>query len=54
MKWCRYVTNTGTRTEQFAGVHNGQANAYYDLTFAQRAYPRGARTVYYPRWAIRK
>lgn len=54
IKWCRYLAATGTQANRFAGLHNGQARAYQDLTFAGRAYPRGARYVYYPRWAVRR
>lgn len=51
--WCRYVEKTDTRTKpSFAGLHQGHTKAYQDLMFAGRAYPQGARWVYYPKWGI--
>lgn len=57
MAWARYTVATGTKANRSRGfgtdLHNGQAKAYQDCTFARRAYPRGARVVYYPSWIAR-
>jgi len=50
MKWCRYVSKTGSRTARTN--HAGHAKAHEDLMFAGRAYPRGARVPYYPKWSV--
>lgn len=55
LKWCRYVAGTGTVARGsslwITEVHRGHAKAYEAVMFAGRSYPRGARAVWYPRWA---
>jgi hypothetical protein len=51
MKWNRYVSKTGSRTARTN--HAGHAKSHEDLMFACRAYPRGVRALYYPKWAVR-
>lgn len=53
LAWCRYVDKTQTQPSPRRYVHVGQAKAYADAMFAGRAYPRGARYVYFPRWGTR-
>lgn len=31
-------------------VQTGTNKAYQDATFARRAFPRGARYIWYPKW----
>lgn len=55
LRWCRYVAATQSESGlhgkwKTGGIHAGQAKAYQDYAFAQRAYPRGARLVWYPAW----
>lgn len=54
LRWCRYVQKTGSVSgnKLHAGIHAGQGNAYNDAVFARRAFPKGARYVYYPRWGV--
>lgn len=50
--WCRYIDKTQTATDSkwYAGMHRGHTKAYDDLMYARRAFPRGVRLPYYPRW----
>lgn len=52
MAWNRYVQKAGSKANGKWGtdIHQGQARAYQDVMFAGRAYPRGARVPYYPKW----
>ena len=55
LKWCRYIASTDTAARGsslwIAEVHRGHVKAYEHAMFAGRAYPHGARVVWYPRWA---
>lgn len=55
LRWCRYVNATQTQAISSGrrwgtDIHTGQVKAYHDYTFARRAFPRGARVIYYPKW----
>ena len=56
LRWCRYVDKTQSlpSNPHIGNVHDGQALAYEDLMYARRAFPRGVRIPYYPRWATVK
>jgi len=46
--WSRYVQKTGSRI-----TYPGHAKAHQDVMFASRAYPRGVRVPFYPKWSNR-
>lgn len=50
--WCRYVqkTQTSRRSRAYGEIHAGQAKAFEGATFANAYPPKGARSVWYPRW----
>ena len=56
LRWCRYQSKTKSVCNRKSSgySHVGLVMAYSDATMAGRragrAYPRGARAVYYPDW----
>lgn len=50
LAWCRYTARThSTRTN--GNAHYGAAKAFANHTYAGRAYPRGIRSPFFPKWA---
>jgi hypothetical protein len=49
LAWCRYTQKTGsTRSDGMA--HYGAAMAFDNHVRAGRAYPRGIRSPFFPKW----